>query len=55
MAQLVDADCPGHPERAIVFTVQAWDANCPLATALPGPFPIMYGYRKEGARRAIAL
>ena len=22
MAQLVDSDCPGHPERVIVFTVQ---------------------------------
>jgi uncharacterized protein len=29
MAQLVDPDYPGHPERAIVFTVAAWDANCP--------------------------
>ena len=29
MAQLVDPDYQGHPERAIVFTVAAWDANCP--------------------------
>jgi predicted pyridoxine 5'-phosphate oxidase superfamily flavin-nucleotide-binding protein len=29
MAQLVDPDYAGHPERAIVFTVAAWDANCP--------------------------
>jgi predicted pyridoxine 5'-phosphate oxidase superfamily flavin-nucleotide-binding protein len=29
MAQLVDPDYNGHPERAIVFTVEAWDANCP--------------------------
>jgi hypothetical protein len=29
MAQLVAPDYQGHPERAIVFTVTAWDANCP--------------------------
>jgi hypothetical protein len=29
LAQLVDPDYKGHPERAIVFTVEAWDANCP--------------------------
>ena len=29
MAQLVDPDYKGYPERAIVFTVEAWDANCP--------------------------
>ena len=29
MAQLVASDYPGHPERTIVFMVQAWDANCP--------------------------
>ena len=30
MAQLVDSDRPGHPERAIVFTVQAWVSNAIL-------------------------
>jgi hypothetical protein len=29
LAQLVDPNYPGSPERAIVFTVAAWDANCP--------------------------
>jgi predicted pyridoxine 5'-phosphate oxidase superfamily flavin-nucleotide-binding protein len=29
MAQLVDPQYTGHPERAIVLTVEAWDANCP--------------------------
>ena len=29
LGQLVDADYKGHPERAIVFDVEAWDANCP--------------------------
>jgi predicted pyridoxine 5'-phosphate oxidase superfamily flavin-nucleotide-binding protein len=29
VAHLVDPTYPGHPERAIVFTVVAWDANCP--------------------------
>jgi predicted pyridoxine 5'-phosphate oxidase superfamily flavin-nucleotide-binding protein len=29
LAQLIDSDYKGHPERAIVFTVEAWDANCP--------------------------
>jgi uncharacterized protein len=29
MAQLVEPAYQGHPERAIVFTVEAWDANCP--------------------------
>lgn len=27
--QLVDPTYEGHPERAIVFTIEAWDANCP--------------------------
>lgn len=26
---LVDSTYKGHPERAIVFTMEAWDANCP--------------------------
>ncbi len=26
---LVDPTYKGHPERAIVFTIEAWDANCP--------------------------
>jgi predicted pyridoxine 5'-phosphate oxidase superfamily flavin-nucleotide-binding protein len=26
---LVDPIYTGHPERAIVFTIEAWDANCP--------------------------
>ncbi len=26
---LVDLIYTGHPERAIVFTIEAWDANCP--------------------------
>lgn len=29
MAALVDADYEATPERAFVFTVEAWDANCP--------------------------
>lgn len=29
VAQLVDSTYKGHPERAIVFTIEAWDANCP--------------------------
>ncbi len=29
MEQLVDSQYQGRPERAIVFTVEAWDANCP--------------------------
>ncbi|MDH3604404.1 MAG: pyridoxamine 5'-phosphate oxidase family protein [Candidatus Tectomicrobia bacterium] len=29
MAELVDPQYKGHPERAIVFTIEAWDANCP--------------------------
>lgn len=29
MAQLVEPGYPGHPERAIVFRVESWDANCP--------------------------
>jgi predicted pyridoxine 5'-phosphate oxidase superfamily flavin-nucleotide-binding protein len=29
MAKLVDPDYKGYPERAIVFIVEAWDANCP--------------------------
>ncbi len=26
---LVDSDYDGRPERAIVFTIEAWDSNCP--------------------------
>jgi predicted pyridoxine 5'-phosphate oxidase superfamily flavin-nucleotide-binding protein len=29
LARLVEPHYTGHPERAIVFTVEAWDANCP--------------------------
>jgi hypothetical protein len=29
LTQLVDPQYKGHPERAIVFTLAAWDANCP--------------------------
>jgi uncharacterized protein len=29
LARLRDPDYPGKAERAIVFTVEAWDANCP--------------------------
>ena len=29
MAQLVNPGYQGHPERAIVLTIEAWDANCP--------------------------
>ncbi len=29
LEHLVDPSYKGHPERAIVFTVEAWDANCP--------------------------
>lgn len=28
--RLTDPSYPGKPERAIVFTVEAWDVNCPL-------------------------
>lgn len=27
--RLIDPTYKGHPERAIVFTLEAWDANCP--------------------------
>ncbi len=27
-AHLIDTSYRGHPERAIVFTIEAWDANC---------------------------
>jgi predicted pyridoxine 5'-phosphate oxidase superfamily flavin-nucleotide-binding protein len=29
LAQLVDPDYKGRPERAIVFEIEAWDVNCP--------------------------
>jgi predicted pyridoxine 5'-phosphate oxidase superfamily flavin-nucleotide-binding protein len=29
LARLADSEYKGKPERAIVFTVSAWDANCP--------------------------
>jgi predicted pyridoxine 5'-phosphate oxidase superfamily flavin-nucleotide-binding protein len=29
LRQLVDPQYKGHPESAIVFTLEAWDANCP--------------------------
>ena len=29
MAQLLDPQYTAHPERAIVFAIEAWDANCP--------------------------
>lgn len=29
LERLSDPDYPGTPERAILFTVQAWDVNCP--------------------------
>ena len=29
LTTLVDADYEGHPERALVFHVEAWDVNCP--------------------------
>ena len=29
LAEVTDADYQGVPERAIVFTVEAWDINCP--------------------------
>ena len=29
LARLADADYVGVPERAILFTVEAWDVNCP--------------------------
>ena len=29
LGALVDPQYKGHPERAIVFTIEAWDANCP--------------------------
>lgn len=29
LARLADPSYPGKPERAIVFTVEAWDVNCP--------------------------
>ncbi|MCH7806500.1 MAG: pyridoxamine 5'-phosphate oxidase family protein [Proteobacteria bacterium] len=29
LKRLVDQDYPGIPERAIVFTISAWDINCP--------------------------
>ena len=27
--RLADPDYPGKPERAILFTIEAWDVNCP--------------------------
>ena len=29
LERLVDKDYSGHPERAILFNVEAWDVNCP--------------------------
>lgn len=29
LARLRDVDYPGHVERAIVFSLEAWDVNCP--------------------------
>jgi predicted pyridoxine 5'-phosphate oxidase superfamily flavin-nucleotide-binding protein len=29
LARLADPEYPGRPERAIVFSVEAWDVNCP--------------------------
>jgi len=29
LASLFDPDYPGIPERAILFTIEAWDVNCP--------------------------
>lgn len=29
LSSLADADYDGRPERAIVFTIDAWDSNCP--------------------------
>ncbi len=29
LERLADPDYPGKPERAIVFTIEAWDVNCP--------------------------
>src|SRR5258708_24856430 len=29
LARLVDRSYRGRPERAILFTVEAWDVNCP--------------------------
>ncbi len=29
MAELADPQYKGRPERAMVFTIEAWDANCP--------------------------
>jgi uncharacterized protein len=29
IAELMPADYPARPEQAIVFTVEAWDTNCP--------------------------
>jgi uncharacterized protein len=29
IAKLMPADYPARPEQAIVFTVEAWDTNCP--------------------------
>jgi predicted pyridoxine 5'-phosphate oxidase superfamily flavin-nucleotide-binding protein len=29
LTYLHDADHPGKPEQAIVFTIEAWDVNCP--------------------------
>ena len=29
VARLHDADYKAQPEQAIVFTVEAWDVNCP--------------------------
>lgn len=29
MDQLIDEDYDARPERAVVFTIEAWDSNCP--------------------------
>jgi len=29
MGRLIDTDYDAMPERAFVFTLEAWDANCP--------------------------
>lgn len=29
LGQVTDSNYPGHTERAVLFTIEAWDRNCP--------------------------
>lgn len=47
LEHLADPTYKGHPERAMVFTIEAWDANCPQH--------IMPRYTEEEAAATVQL